>query len=91
MGAVVPLFRPSQVKTPGMIIFRPEAAQAMPSNWCSIHKNDLARTMVARTERAFLAIAQGNAPKKPTVKILEYKAMAPFFVKAATDRTSETS
>ena len=27
------------------------------------------------------AIAQGNAPKEATVKILEYKEMAPFFVK----------
>jgi hypothetical protein len=52
----------------------------MPSNWHSIHKNDLARAMVAQTERAFLAIAQGNAAKEPTVKILEYKDMEPFFV-----------
>ena len=33
------------------------------------------------TEQAFLAIAQGNAPKEPTVRILEYKEMEPFFVK----------
>jgi hypothetical protein len=45
----------------------------MPSKWHSIHKNDLARAMVAQTEQAFLAFAQGNAPKVPTVKILEYK------------------
>jgi hypothetical protein len=38
----------------------------MPSNWHSIHKNDLARAMVAQTEQASLAIAQGNAPKEPT-------------------------
>ncbi len=53
----------------------------MPSNWDSIHKNDLARAMVAQTEQAFLAIAQGNAPRDPTVKILEYEDMEPFFVK----------
>jgi hypothetical protein len=32
----------------------------MPSNWRSIHKNDLARAMVAQTEQALLAIAQGE-------------------------------
>jgi hypothetical protein len=58
---------------------------AMPSNWHSIHKNDVARAMVAQTEQAFLAIAQGNAPKEPTVKILEYKDMEPFFVKGESD------
>jgi hypothetical protein len=47
---------------------RPEVLQAMPSNWHSIHKNDLARAMVAQTEQAFLAIAQGNAPKEPTAR-----------------------
>jgi hypothetical protein len=57
----------------------------MPSNWRSIHKNDLARAMVAQTEQAFLAIVQGNAPKEPTVKILEYKDMEPFFVKGESD------
>jgi hypothetical protein len=41
----------------------------MPSSWHSIHKNDLARAMVAQTEQAFLAIAHGNASKAPTVKI----------------------
>ena len=55
----------------------------MPSKYRSIHKNDLARAMVAQS--AFLAIAQGNAPKGPTVKILEYKEMEPFFVKGESD------
>ena len=54
---------------------------AMPSKYHSIHKNDLARAMVAQSEQAFLAIAQGSAPQKATVKILEYKEMEPFFVK----------
>ena len=48
-------------------------------------KNDLARAMVAQSEQAFLAIAQGNAPKEETVKILEYKEMEPFFVKGESD------
>ena len=39
--------------------------------------------MVAQS--AFLAIAQGNAPKGPTVKILEYKEMEPFFVRGESD------
>jgi len=38
-----------------------------------------------KTEQAFLAIARGSAPKEPTVKILEYKDMAPFFVKGESD------
>jgi hypothetical protein len=58
---------------------------AMPSKYHSIHKNDLARAMVAQSERAFLAIAQGNAPKEAIVKILEYKEMEPFFVKGEGD------
>lgn len=41
--------------------------------------------MVAQTEQAFLAIAQGNAPKGATVKILEYKDMEPFFIKGERD------
>jgi hypothetical protein len=38
-----------------------------------------------QTEQAFIAIAQGNAPKEPIVKILEYKDMEPFFVKGESD------
>jgi hypothetical protein len=53
--------------------------------WHSIHKNDLARAMVAQTEQAFLAMGRGIAPKEPTVKILEHKDMAPFFVKGESD------
>jgi hypothetical protein len=41
--------------------------------------------MVARSEQAFLAIAHGDAPRKPTVKILEYKEMEPFFVNSDSD------
>jgi hypothetical protein len=33
----------------------------------------------------FLAIAQGNAPKQATVKILENREMAPFFVAGESD------
>lgn len=51
----------------------------------SIHKNDLARAMVAQSEQAFLAMAQGNAPQGATVKILEYKDMEPFSIKGERD------
>ena len=69
----------------GWPTIRPEASQAMPSNLQSIHKNDLARAMVAQKEQAFLAIARGNASKEPTAKIREYKDMEPFFVKGESD------
>jgi hypothetical protein len=32
-----------------------------------------------------ISIAQGNAPKEPTLKMLEYKEMDPFFVKGESD------
>jgi hypothetical protein len=41
--------------------------------------------MVAQSGQAFLAIAQGNAPKEATVKVLKYKEMEPFFVKGERD------
>ena len=41
--------------------------------------------MVAQSEQAFLAIEQGNAPGQATVKILEYREMAPFFVNGESD------
>src|SRR5947209_1517219 len=58
---------------------------AMPSNYHSIHKNDLARAIVAQSVQTFLAIAQDSAPKEATVKILEYREMEPFFVKGETE------
>ncbi|HEY2152129.1 MAG TPA: NAD(P)H-binding protein [Vicinamibacterales bacterium] len=58
---------------------------AMPSRYHSIHKNDLARAMVAQSEQAFLALAQGQGPAAPAVKILEYKEMEPFFVAGDSD------
>jgi hypothetical protein len=41
--------------------------------------------MVAQSEQAFLAIARGNGPSEAAVKILEYKAMKPFFVEGESD------
>jgi hypothetical protein len=84
------LYRPAVIlgnsNTPGVLGYvMPLLHWAMPSKYHSIHKNDLARAMVAQSEQAFLAIAQGNAPKEATVKILEYKEMEPFFVKGESD------
>jgi uncharacterized protein YbjT (DUF2867 family) len=84
------LYRPAVIlgnsNTPGVLGYlMPLLHWAMPSKYHSIHKNDLARAMVAQSEQAFLAIAQGNAPKEATVKILEYKEMEPFFVKGESE------
>lgn len=78
------LFRPGVIlgnsNTPGALgYFMPLLDWVLPSKYHSIHKNDLARAMVAQSEQAFLGIAQGGAAKG-VVKILEYKEMEPFFV-----------
>ncbi len=88
------VYRPAVIlgnsNTPGVLGYvMPLLHWAMPSKYHSIHKNDLARAMVAQSEQAFLAIAQGNAPKEATVKILEYKEMEPFFVKGESDEPWE--
>jgi hypothetical protein len=41
--------------------------------------------MVAQSEQAFLALAQGKGPAAPAVKILEYREMEPFFVAGDSD------
>ena len=56
----------------------------MPSKYHSIHRNDLARAMVVQSEQAILAMAQGNAPKGATSKILEYMDMSPSSSRAST-------
>ncbi len=85
------VYRPGVIlgnsNTPGALGYVvPLLHWAMPSRYHSIHKNDLARAMVAQSEQAYLAIAQGNAPKEATVKILEYKEMEPFFVEGESDQ-----
>jgi uncharacterized protein YbjT (DUF2867 family) len=84
------LYRPAVIlgntNTPALLGYvMPLLHWAMPSRYHSIHKNDLARAMVAQSEQAFLAIAQGATPRKAIVKILEYKEMEPFFVKGEKD------
>ncbi|MGA3212024.1 MAG: NAD(P)H-binding protein [Terriglobales bacterium] len=86
------VYRPAVIlgnsNTPGSLgCVMPLLHWAMPSRYHSIHKNDLARAMVAQSEQAFLALPQDNASndKEATVKILEYKEMEPFFVKGESD------
>jgi uncharacterized protein YbjT (DUF2867 family) len=84
------LYRPAVIlgnsNTPTVLnVVLPLLHWAMPSRYHSIHKNDLARAMVAQSEQAFLALAQRSGPAVPTVKILEYKEMQPFFVAGDSD------
>jgi uncharacterized protein YbjT (DUF2867 family) len=87
------LYRPAVIlgnsNTPSSLGFlMPLFDWAMPSRYHSIHKNDLARAMVAQSEEAFLAIAQGKGPAAPAVKILEYKEMQRFFVAGRTETSA---
>src|SRR5437762_6076488 len=75
------LYRPAVIlgnsNTPSALgVVMPLFDWAIPSRYHSIHKNDLARAMVAQSEQAFLALAQGNGPPAPAVKILESTEMA---------------
>jgi uncharacterized protein YbjT (DUF2867 family) len=81
------LYRPSVIlgnsNTPGLLgwVMQP-LGWVMPSSKIrAIHKNDVARAMVAQSEQAFAALGREGAPGRPMVKILEYKEMRPFFVK----------
>src|SRR3954451_10438273 len=80
------VYRPAVIlvnsNTPGVLSYlMPVLHWAIPSRYHSIHKNDLARAMVAQSEQWFLPIAQGTAPRAPIVKVLEYNEMKPFFAK----------
>lgn len=84
------LYRPGVIlgnsNTPSALGFvMPLLHWAMPSRYHSIHKNNLARAMVAQSEQAFLALVQGRNAAAPAVKILEYKEMEPFFVAGDSD------
>ena len=78
------LYRPGVIlgnsNTPSSLgVVMPLIEWAMPSRYHSIHKNDLARAMVAQSEQAFLALAHNKSPAAPVVKILEYREMESFF------------
>ena len=84
------LYRPGVIlgnsNTPSALSFvMPLLHWAMPSRYHSIHKNNLARAMVAQSEQAFLALVQGRNAAAPAVKILEYKEMEPFFTAGDSD------
>lgn len=84
------LYRPGVIlgnsNTPGYLEHvMPLVHWAMPAKYHSIHKNDLARAMVARSELAWRDLSNGDSPSGPVVKRLEYPEMAPFFVSG--DRT----
>ena len=84
------IYRPAAIlgnsNTPGILGYvMPLLDWAIPSKYHSIHKNDLARAMVTQSEKALVAIAQGNAPREAIVKLLEYKDMEPFFVKGESE------
>ena len=86
LGAYRPAVILGNSNTPDVLGYiMPMLNWAWPSKYHSIHKNDLARAMVAQSEQALLAIVQAGAPKDPTVKILEYQEMAAFFVKGESD------
>ena len=61
------LYRPSVIlgnsNTPSALgLVMPLVHWAMPSRFHSIHKNDLARAMVAQSEQAFFALARRSGP-----------------------------
>jgi uncharacterized protein YbjT (DUF2867 family) len=77
------LYRPAMIlgnsNTPSALgLVMPLFHWALPSRYHSIHKNDLARAMVAQSEQAFVALAHGQGAAAPAVKILEYNDMAQF-------------
>ena len=79
------LYRPAVIlgnsNTPSALGFiMPLLHWALPSRFHSIHKNDLARAMVAQSEQAFVALARGTGPAPPVVRILEYREMKAFFL-----------
>src|SRR4051794_11431826 len=85
--AFLGLYRPAVIlgnsNTPSALgLVMPLIHWALPSRFHSIHKNDLARAMVAQSEQAFLALAEGMGPVVPAVKIREYKEREPYFVVA---------
>ncbi|MFN7917645.1 MAG: hypothetical protein U0Q55_20025 [Vicinamibacterales bacterium] len=78
------LYKPSVIlgnsNTPGYLErVMPLLHWAMPSSMRSIHTNDLARAMVARSEQALLALPPAGSDAR-VVQKLEYRDMEPYFV-----------
>ncbi|HEY4080534.1 MAG TPA: NAD(P)H-binding protein [Burkholderiaceae bacterium] len=83
------VYRPGVIlgnsNTPGFLgRVMPLVHWALPTKYHSVHKNDLARAMVAQSAQAFQAIARGKG-RRVEVKILEFKEMEPFFVEGDSD------
>lgn len=81
---VLALYRPAVIlgnsNTPGALnTVMPWLHWALPSKYHSIHKNDIARAMVMRSEAAFAALEPGTQ-STPSVVRLEYRDMQPYFV-----------
>jgi uncharacterized protein YbjT (DUF2867 family) len=79
------LYRPAVIlgnsNTPGVLgTVMPLVHWAMPSKYHSIHKNDIARAMVAQSEQALDTLRRAGAPQPPVVKRLEYREMMAFSV-----------
>lgn len=77
------IYRPSVIlgnsNTPGLLgAFMPLVDWAVPARYHSIHKDEIARAMVARSEQALLALSAGSAPAIPAVQVLEFKEMIGF-------------
>ena len=74
------LYRPAVIlgnsNTPGLLnTLMPLVHWAMPSKYHSIHKNDIARAMVAQSEQALDALQRAGSPQPPVVQRLEYREM----------------
>ena len=84
------LYRPGMIlgnsNTPRALGYVMQLVQwALPVRYHAVHKNDLARAMVAQSEQAFEEIARGKSVTD-AVKVLEFSAMTPFFVTGDRDR-----
>lgn len=89
---VLGLYRPGVIlgnsNTPGVLnALMPLVDWALPSRFHSIHKNDLARAMVAQSAQALMSLAEAGGRREPVVRVLEHAGMAPFFV--AGDRNED--
>ena len=78
------LYRPGVIlgnsNTPGALGYvMPLLHWAMPARYHSVHKSEVARAMVARSERALAELGQLGAPAAPQCEVLEYPEMARYF------------
>ncbi|HTR04991.1 MAG TPA: NAD(P)H-binding protein [Thermoanaerobaculia bacterium] len=84
------LYRPGVIlgnsNTPSILnLVMPLLDWALPSRYHSIHTNELARSMVEQSERAFGDLARGSGPAAPAVRTLEYEDMKAFFAPGGGD------